>query len=278
MTDQTYPDYSDEEELRQLTLLANAIGVELDDVVQSGFEANVVGIRTEHVLISRRLDSRTCFVHDSRFGIDRELGFSTASDREHFDRCREILDHLGIEASEIAREALVTEQTQVAFVDHERQTVEREDMRESKRFARIDRRAGAVPVWSSGLVLGMTRGHRVGYLQLHWPELSSHIVREAHRLAYSIERGWKPPKQPGASIESVEAGVVHSPAIGLLMDAYPAIRVIYSPSDPRFGQKAVQYLDRYGNAVPVPRIADLSAEPPLQQRSPGEREETLTSR
>jgi hypothetical protein len=266
MTDQTSPDYSDEEALRQLTRLADAIGVDLDEVEQSGFEANVVGIRTEHVLISRRLDSRTYFIHDSRFGIDRELGFSTASDREHFDRCREILDQLGIEASEIASEALVTEQTQVAFVDHGRQTVELENVREGKRFARIGRRAGAAPVWSSGLVLGMTTEHRIGYLQLHWPELSSHTVHEAHRLAHHVERGWNPPEQPGASIESVEAGVVHSPAIGLLMDVYPAIRVVYAPSDPRYGQKPVAYLDRHGNAVPVPRIADLSAEP-LQQRA-----------
>ncbi len=76
------------------------------------------------------------------------LVFDT-SDREHFDRCREILDQLGIEASEIASEALVTEQTQVASVNQGRQTVELENVREGKRFAAMPPRlCPGLVVWA----------------------------------------------------------------------------------------------------------------------------------
>ena len=40
-----------------------------------------------------------------------------------------------------------------------------------------------------------------------------------------------PPEQPDATVEAIEAGIIHSPAAGFLIDIYPAIRVIYTPVD-----------------------------------------------
>ena len=67
-------------------------------------------------------------------------------------------------------------------------------------------------------------------------------------------------------MESVDAGIIHSPAVGFLMDIYPAIRVIYAPIDDRMGQKATRYVDRHGNDVPVPRQFDLPPEPATEAR------------
>jgi hypothetical protein len=96
------------------------------------------------------------------------------------------------------------------------------------------------------------------------------VLDEAHRLAHKVENHWKAPEQFGAVVEAVEAGVIHSPAIGFLMDIYPAIRAIYKPKDPRFGQKPVYFYDRHAKPVPIPRQADMPLEA-TQQRCVGNR-------
>jgi hypothetical protein len=82
-----------------------------------------------------------------------------------------------------------------------------------------------------------------------------------------VKGEWTPPEHPGATVESVEAGIIHSPAVGFLMDVYPTIRVIYAPIDERMGQKATRYLDRHRNDVPVPRQFDLPPELPTEKRA-----------
>jgi len=85
-------------------------------------------------------------------------------------------------------------------------------------------------------------------------------------LAYRAEHNWRAPEQFEAVVEAIEAGVIHSPAIGFLMDIYPAIRVIYKPKDPRYGKKPVYFYDRHGKPVSVPRQADTPLE--ATQRRP----------
>jgi hypothetical protein len=259
-------EFSSEAELEQLRRIAeDTFGIKFGKVVQSGSEANLVGIRTEHVLFSRRLDSRTYFVQDTRFGIGREAGVFQGSDKVHVKTCRDILKRLHISASEIENEVVVKEQLQVARVDHKTKAVHPEKVQEGKYFARLSRAVGKRPVWSSGMVLGLTKDQSIGYLQLHWPELPAHVVEEAHHLAHQVKNHWRVPEQAGADVESIEAGVIHSPAMGFLMDIYPAIRVIYRPQDARLGQKPVYYYDRHGKPVPIPRQADLPSETPLQR-------------
>jgi hypothetical protein len=261
---------SPEAELEQLRRIAeDTFGVKFgkDKVVRSGSEANLVGIRTEHVLFSRRLDSRTYFVQDTRFGIGREAGVFHGVDKAHLKACRDILKRLKISTSEIANEMVVKEHLQAARVDHKTQTVHKEKVQEGKYFARLSRAVAKRPVWSSGMVLGLTKDQSVGYLQLHWPELPTHVLEEAHHLAYRVENQWHAPEQAGADVESIEAGVIHSPAMALLMDIYPAIRVIYRPKDARLGQKAVYFYDRHGKPVPIPRQADMPPETPLERHA-----------
>jgi len=254
MPEKTKTDYSDKAELGQLKKLGEeAFGLRLDRVVQSGAEANVLGMKTQFTTFSRRLDSRTYFVHDSRYGVGRESGVFRGSDKEYFTVCRGILKSLRIPMSEIARQVLLKEQTQAARVDRESGKVNAEEVADGKYFARLTRQVEGVPVWSSLMVLGLAEKQRIGYLQLHWPEIPALVLREAHSLAHKVADGWKPPEQAGASVETVEAGIVHSPAIGFFMDMYAAIRVIYNPKSETHRQRPVYLYDRHGKPVPIPR-------------------------
>jgi hypothetical protein len=260
-------EYSDERELEELREIAReAFGLDLEEVVRSGSEFNVVGIRSQNVLCSRRLDSRTYFVHDDRYGADLPSGSFAGSEAEQLGVARRILERIGIPADEIHTESVLKEQTQVAEVDSNGGQVRVEAAQPGKQLVRISRIVGSVPVWSSGMSLGVTREGNVGYLQLHWPELPSAAVREAHRLAYMVQHEWRAPEQPLAVVEEVQAGITHSPAIALVLDIVPAIRVIYRPAEGAAGKKKpFHHFDRHGNALAMPRHADLPPAPPLER-------------
>jgi len=273
MPDKDGDDYSDREEVAQLRRLASEVfGLQFGRKVESGLQANFIGIRSEQVSFSARLDSRTYFVQDGRFGVGQPAGVFKGSKKEYVQASRAILKGLGISRSEINKADVLQEQGRVASVDRERNRVEMEDVQEGKRLAHLTRQLESLPVWSSSMMLGLTRNSRVGYLQLHWPIIPAHIVHEAHRLAYRVEHKWAPPELPGSKAEAVEAGIIHSPAIGFLMDIYPVVRVIYAGLEDRFGRKAVLYIDRSGRPVPNPRQADLPPERPLERPRPDRKE------
>ena len=198
MPQETQQDYSEEAELKQLRGVGEEVfGLKFEKITRSGSEANLVGMRSEHVLFSRRLDSRTYFIQDSRYGTSREAGVFHGSAEEYCERCHGILTRINISLLEIDKEVVLTEQTQVAHIDHETKKVHKEQAQKGKQFARLSRAVEKLPVWSSGMVLGLTQEKTIGYLQLHWPELPAHVVDEAHRLAYAVKHGWKAPEQFG---------------------------------------------------------------------------------
>ena len=61
-----------------------------------------------------------------------------------------------------------------------------------------------------------------------------------------MKRGFEPLHVSDARVESIEAGIVHSPAIGFFMDSTAAIRVICIGDDPTMGREPALYLDRHG--------------------------------
>lgn len=259
--------YSDEEELEELKQLADALGLKLGKLTHSGSDANLVGLRDEHLLVSRRLDSRTYFVHDARYGMGKKAGVHSGEE-EHLAAVRRILTALQIPDSEIGDEKVVTEQTQVAQVDTDRNVLNEEPAQAGRRLAFVSRQIDGLPVWSSTVTLGLTADGVIGYLQLHWPELPQPVVREAHRLAHKVSGGWEAPRHSGTDVEKVEAGIVHSPAVGLCMDLCPAIRVIYGPGDERLRKKVVLHYDRHGKLIALPRQASLPFEESLQRSAP----------
>jgi hypothetical protein len=122
-----------------------------------------------------------------------------------------------------------------------------------------------VPVWSSYATVGLTAKGEIGSLELHWPELPDVYIKEAGTLQQLVKKGFKPPDVKGGRPESIEAGIIHSTAIGFYMDIAAVIRVIYAVNERDVGRKPVLYLDRHGDPVEIPRSVRLN-EPKVGDR------------
>jgi hypothetical protein len=251
-------DYSDRGEQTELERLArDGLGVKIDGAVSGGTD-NIIGLRSGSVTFSRRLDSRTYFAHDERYGLDKDGGAFQGPDDQIVRRAREILDELKIPAAEIDASIVRRESTQEAEVSGGRIMMGKPGA--GKIFAWVSRRVAGVPVFSSRAVVGLTRGGDIGFMEVHWPQIPDAVVTEALRLDFKVRHGWRPPALEGATVESVQAGVIHSPAVGFLMDIYPVIRVVYAAIDKAFGKRPTLYFNRDGKVVPTPRQFELPCE------------------
>ena len=221
--------------------------------------ANVSGVRNRTRTFSRRRDCLTIFATDSRYGHPGKAGAWTGPDRTAILGCRRVLRAARVPAAEIGAVDVVSEYGTVAERLSEDE-IRVEEPQLLRKLARASRSIEGVPVWSSHVVVGLTAKGEVGQLELHWPHLAPEVVNEANVLASLVERGFKAPEVAGARMESVEAGVVHSPAIGFFVDVTAAIRVVYVGEDPTLGRKPTLYLDRHGEFVAWPR--DIDAKPP----------------
>jgi hypothetical protein len=214
--------------------------------------ANVSGVRTRSLVFSRRLDSLTIFARDEHYGHGRKAGAWTGANKDLVARARKILRAAKVPDAEIRRIRIVTERGGVAErLPSGEVRVERPEV--LRKLARAERRATGIPVWSSHAVIGLTAKGAVGQLEIHWPYIPPPVLAEAKVLASIARKGFKPMEVRGAEVETVEAGIIHSPAIGFVMDVVPAIRCIYRPRDTRLGKKPVLYLDRHGELVSHPR-------------------------
>ena len=68
-------DYSDAAELDDLERTARtALGISFDTTPVPEASHNMIGLRSKSILVSRRLDSRTYFVQDRRYGLGHPAG------------------------------------------------------------------------------------------------------------------------------------------------------------------------------------------------------------
>lgn len=260
-------DYSDEAESEQMRRLAvKQMRLKLDNIQREGSEYNFLAVKSDNVLLSRRLDSRTYFVQDQRYGLDKEAGVFRGSDGELKKACYKFLARVSVPGREVRDVSVLHETTQVASVDPNSGEVIREKPQPGRRFARCSRHIEGIPVFSSNLTLALTEKKTIGFMELHWPVIPHATIKEAHRLQYKLKHGWKPPEQKDAKVESVDAGIIHSAATGLLLDIYPAIRVVYAPQTEGIGRKLVLHFDRHGNPVPMPRDLHLPIQVPEKRR------------
>lgn len=251
---------------RLQALAEGPLGLKVEGSTQSGAAANLAGIRTETLVVSQRLDSRTYFVQDDRSGVDRPAGVFAGSDEDLLARAREVMVALDVPAGEIDRSSVLHERTQTGHANPLSGRLVAGELKDGQRYAEILRSAGGVPVFSSRALITLSKGGSVGTLEVHWPQVPAKVLREAQRLQEVVRAGWQAPDQKGARVESVEAGVIHSPAMGFVMDIQPAIRVIYSPENPRMGRKLTLYVDDKGVSVPQPRAFEKNDEPPAPAR------------
>jgi len=253
------------ERARNVELATKVFGLTVD-AAGSGSTANFTGIKMSGALFSRRLDSRTYFVQDL---AAKGESFYAGSDEEIVKKARAFLLAVGVPASEVASARVLQEQLAVVRYEPGRNPLENVAVTKGKRYALLERKLEGVTVFSSRELLTLTGKGSIDYLEMHWPEIPSAVVAEARRLQARVKAGWKPPEQRGATIESVEAGIVHSPAAAFVMDFMPAIRVIYAPSDSKVGVKPAIYYDRHGIMVAMPREHEKTAEvcPAIDRRS-----------
>lgn len=234
---------------------------------QFGSAANVSGVRTRTRTFSRRLDSRTVFAHDARYGYGRRAGAWIGDDETVVDACRRALSALEVPDEELAGIDVVSEMGQVGErVDDKEFRVG--DPSTLRKVARATRAVEGFPVWSSHGLVGLTESGEVGSLEIHWPELPGAAVKEAGVLGSLVGRGFEAPELAYARVEAIEVGVIHSPAVGFYLDVAPAVRVTYVGDDPDVGRKAVLFLDRHGEPVAAPRDIDPNV-PPATER-PGQ--------
>jgi hypothetical protein len=237
---------------KELVEAANSIAGFTVTRPEFGSAANVSGVRSKTLTFSQRHDSRTLFAMDTRYGHLRKLGAWTGSDRTAVAACRRVLRAAKVPRGQIETIDVLSEYGQVAerasegdFHLHEPSLL--------RKVARARRVIDGIPVWSSYTSIGLTADGEVGWIELHWPDVTSAVIKEAHLLVALLKHGYELPELPDARVESAEPGVIHSPAIGLFMDAAAAVRVTYTGVNPAVGRKATLYLDRHGEPVAHPR-------------------------
>jgi hypothetical protein len=243
-------------------LARGPLHLEVPADVEVKSEANLTGFRSGEVLFSRRKDSRTYFVHDQRYGATRPGGTFGGSDDQLVRRAREMVVALGLPPSEIDRTSVLQENSRVGHRDPATKKIVLEPTQSGGRSVLVTRRIVGIPVFSSRALVGLTRKGSAGFLELHWPEIPPGAIEEGRRLQELVNSAWRPPALEGARVESVEAGIIHSPAIGFVMDVYPVIRIVYAPTDGKLGRKPVTYVDASGKTVPVPRQFEHGPRPP----------------
>ena len=235
-------------------IAAEALGLKIDKIVASGHKDNFSGLQTDNVTFSQRLDSRTFFAYDRRFSSTKETGIYGEADEALLKRSHELLERLKVPAAEIASEKVVLEKTRVGQRDPKSGRYTLGPVEAGKKWARITRQVYGVPVFSSRATIGLMPDGQVGFLEVHWPEIPPKVTEQARRYRELAGKGWRAPQLKGARVESVTAGILHSPAAGTEMDVVPVIRVVYAPLDRRLGKKPVAYVDPEGNPVAMPKV------------------------
>lgn len=248
-------------------LATDAFDLHLDQALPVQADRNVLSVASTDVCFAQRLDCRTYFVEHQRYGHDRPAGVFQGPDEEQFAYARALLKRLGISHEEIAKEEVLREFGQAAQIDpRTQQVIKVEPVRELRNFLHVTRQLEGSPVWSSHLKMGLTAEREIGFLELHWPIIPDAVLREAQRLSFKVCNEWKTPEIAVAEVESVEAGIIHTPAVGYFLDIHAAVRVIYRSLDPNIGRKPMYHLDRHGEPVLLRRTSELISEPTLDTR------------
>jgi hypothetical protein len=263
-----HDDCSDKsEEVAHRDLAAQICNLRFDEATPVVAECNTLSIASSEAYFAQRLDCRTFFAQRDRYGHDRPEGVFHGPDDDQFAYCRDLRDRLGISQDEIARADILREFGQAVRVDPEsNEVLETKPPRELRTFVHVERRVKDVPVWSSHLTFGLTEQREIGFLELHWPDIPQAVIREARRLKDMACNGWRAPEQTVAAVESIEAGIVHTSAVGYFFDVHAAMRVVYRSLDSSIGRKPTHHFDRHGTPVRLRATAELIREPPLPRR------------
>ena len=233
-------------------LAADLFGMKFDSATKSITAENFTGLKKGDLLFSRRTDSRTYFMYDQA-ASRRSAPLFAGNDEELLQRARVILSRVEVPAGEIARARVLQEELGIASVDRVSHAITNRKISKGKRYALVTREVDGIPVFSSRLLLTVGGDGRPSFAELHWPVIPAGVIEEGKRLQSRVREGWKPPEVAGARLQSVEAGILHSPAPATVMDIRAVIRVIYAPENPRVSVKEQRFFDGEGRVIEPPR-------------------------
>src|SRR5262249_35746577 len=148
---------------------------------------------------------RTYFIQDLRPAEQKEEKIFQGAEKEYTDRLHEVFRAFEIPAAEISEPRVMQEQTQEGRVENGK--LVKEQPRAGKRWAAATRQVEGLPVFSSRALMTLSSDGRVGFLELHWPEIPAETVKQAHQFQERVRAKWQPPQLAGAHVESVEAGI-----------------------------------------------------------------------
>ena len=223
-------------------------GKERVAVADRGFEVITDGMTT----LSYRPAGNAYFVQTGKAGLAEKKPFEGPNEKL-IARGRTILEELRVNPKEIAEASVLQQFTTAGLLDPASHIAKVETPKKDRRSLLVSRNFDGMPVWNSRLKLDLDEAGHVAALELSWPKIDPKVIEEAVRLRKKVEAGYLAPELKGAKVQSLQAGILHSPAASFIDEQVAAIRVIYAPIDSNVGVKPVMYLGADGRAVAVPR-------------------------
>ena len=199
-----------------------------------------------------------------------DRGFQ-GSTEELSARGQRLLAELGIDKREIADLQVLQQFVTAGEADPTSGRMTVEQPQRDRRSLFVTRAIEGIPVWNSRLKLDLDEKGEIAALELSWPKIDPKVMEMAHRLKRMVDTDFKAPERASAKVESVEAGILHSPAASFVDEQVAAVRVIYASPGSRLGMKPMVYLDADGKPVSVPRQLEARPEEPTPERSQKER-------
>jgi len=240
-------------------------GIQWEGPLVGAHERGVVAVTDGVTTLTQRAGARVFIVHNRKEFPPTEQTAFAGSDAELADIGTKFLQAAGVGKDEIANTQVLQQFTQSGEVLPGGKEVKVLPPQKSYRTLMVSRRIGGVDVVSSRLMLNLDRAGRVAFMEMAWPEISREVLDRAARYQVLAAGKFVAPRVEGAEVESVQAVVLHTPAIGFYNDTTAAIRVIYRPISEQVGQKAVRYVDEQGKDVVPPRDIERLREPPVQR-------------
>lgn len=261
---------SEQETTELSTFGAKVFGIRWAGPLVGANERDVIAVSDGVTTLTMRKGSRTYIVHNSKFTSAGERMQFTGTDADLRRVGMRILLGAGADRRQVAEVRILQQLTQAAEVDPTGGGPKFLPMRRGMRSLMITRQIDGIPVLSSRMMLDLDHAGRVAFMELNWPDISPDVIERARQLRKVASGRFEAPSMEGASVESIQASILHSPAVGFYNDATAAIRVIYRPDSKNVGQKPVRYVDANGNDVAQPRDIDAPREEPVK-RSPSDR-------
>ena len=244
-----------------------AFGIKWTGRLVGANERDVIAVSDGITTLTLRKGSRTYIIHNNKLTHAKDKLQFVGTDAELKRTGIRILKATGSDLRQIAEVKVLQQRTQAALVDPQSQQSKLQPVQRGKRSLMITRQIDGIPVLSSRMMLNLDRADQIAFMELSWPDLSPEVIDMAKRLRKAVSDRFEAPPMEGATVESIQASILHSPAVGFYNDATAAIRVIYRPNSQNVGQKPVRYVDEDGKDVSQPRDVEAPREE-LVKRNP----------